>query len=129
MKRGRYGPYVQLGDPVSGSKKKPRMVSLLKGMDPATLEFAMALKLLSLPRSLGTDPEGREVTAHAGRYGPYVKRTEESASLEASDDLLTIDLPRALWLFAHKKKRGRRTSSPASPSACSRRSRPSGART
>jgi DNA topoisomerase-1 len=109
LKRGRFGPYVQLGNAVKGSRKKPKMVSLLATMDPSAVDLPTALRLLSLPRSLGTDPEGREVLACTGRYGPYVKRGEENASLRTGDDVLTIELPRAIELFALKGKRGRRT--------------------
>ncbi len=107
LKRGRYGPYVQRGDAGPKGTPKPRMVSVPKGTDPDRVDFETALRILALPRSLGTDPEGREVTACVGRFGPYVRRGDESASLAASDNVLSIDLARALDLLA-KKGRGRR---------------------
>jgi len=108
VKTGRFGPYVQLGDPdPEDKKKKPKMVSLLKGMTPDELDFATALKLLELPRLLGTDAEGKEIRAYLGRYGPYIKRGSDSRSLTPDDDLLTLGLERALELLAQEKKRGR----------------------
>jgi DNA topoisomerase-1 len=108
LRRGRFGPYVQLGNAVKGSRKKPKMVSVLAGMDPTAVDLETALRLLSLPRSLGTDPEGREVFACTGRYGPYVKRDTGNASLKPGDDVLTIGLARAIELFATKGKRAPR---------------------
>ncbi len=114
VRRGRFGPYVQLGDPEPAAKgkrrKKPRTVSLLRGMTPETLDRDTALRLLSLPRLLGKDPEGREVWACHGRYGPYVRREKESRSLDPEDDLFTIDLDRALALLRTKKGRRARPS-------------------
>ncbi|MHC4955490.1 MAG: type I DNA topoisomerase [Planctomycetota bacterium] len=108
VKTGRFGPYVQLGDPdPEDKKKKPKMVSLLKGMTPETIDLATALKLLELPRLLGTDADGNEIRAHIGRYGPYIKRGSDSRSLSADDDLLTVSLERALELLAQEKRRGR----------------------
>jgi len=109
VKTGRFGPYVQLGDPdPEDKKKKPKMVSLLKGMAPESMTLAMALKLLELPRLLGLDAEGKEVRAYLGRYGPYIKRDADSRSLGPDDDLMTIQLERALELLAQEKTRGRR---------------------
>jgi DNA topoisomerase-1 len=105
VKAGRYGPYVQLGQ---GSKEKgapkPKMVSLLKGMEPADVTFEVALELLQLPRPLGADAEGKLIEANIGRYGPYVKRGSDYRSLEATDDVLTVDLERALALLAQEKR-------------------------
>src|SRR5690625_5645822 len=66
---GRFGPYVQLGE-VTEEKKKPKRVSLLKGMKPEDVDLELALRLLELPRPLGKHPEtGKEVRAGVGRYG------------------------------------------------------------
>jgi len=111
--RGRFGPYVQLGEtPERGSKEpKPKRASLPKGMaeEEATLE--QALKWLSLPRSLGADPEtGIDVVAASGRFGPYIKREKDTRSLTADDDVYTVTLERALELLAQPKTRGRGSS-------------------
>ncbi len=115
VKSGRYGPYVQLG---KGSKEKgaekPKMVSLLKDMQPADVSFEMALKLLELPRPLGNDAEGKLIEAGIGRYGPYIKRGSDFRSLEATDDVMTVGLERALALLA-QEKRGRGARATAEP--------------
>ncbi|MEW6071287.1 MAG: type I DNA topoisomerase [Planctomycetota bacterium] len=108
VKAGRYGPYVQLGAATDG--KKPKMVSLLRGMEPESLSLATAVALLSLPRVLGQDAEGHDVVAHPGRDGPTGKRGADTRSLSPADDLLTIDLARALALLAEEKRRGGRRS-------------------
>jgi DNA topoisomerase-1 len=107
---GRFGAYVQLGEnPEKGSKDKPKRSSLLPGMTDASITLDEATKLLDLPRPLGDHPESNEViVAGLGRFGPYVKHGDDYRSLEASDDLFTIDLARALELFAQPKRAGRR---------------------
>jgi len=106
LKTGRFGPYVQLGDGKDG--EKPKRVSLLKGMDPEAVEFETALRLLSLPRDLGEDPEtGDSVEAHVGRYGEYIRRGKETRSLPSGLSSLDVTLEEALELLA-QPKRGRR---------------------
>ncbi|MEZ4718826.1 MAG: type I DNA topoisomerase [Caldilineaceae bacterium] len=105
LKAGPYGPYVQLGGDEENGKKKPKRVSLLKGMEPADVDLELALKLLSLPRPLGEHPEtGKDVKAGVGRFGPYVVHDGTFASIKAPDDVLTIELDRALDLLAQKAK-------------------------
>ena len=80
LKTGRYGPYVQLGE--GDGDGKPKRASLLRGMDPQSIDLATAVRLLSLPRELGRDPgTGEPVEAHVGRYGQYVKRGKDTRSL------------------------------------------------
>jgi DNA topoisomerase-1 len=74
-----------------------------------------ALRLMSLPRVLGTAPDGEEVTAQNGRYGPYVKKGKESRSLESEPQLFTVTLDDALALLAQPKARGRRAAAAAPP--------------
>ena len=82
-------------------------------MDPATVTLDEVLPLLTLPRTLGTDPEkGEPVTAQNGRYGPYVKRGTESRSLATESQLLTVTLDEALALLAQPKLRGRAAAAP-----------------
>src|SRR5205085_8556573 len=71
---GRFGAYVQLGEtPERGSKDKPKRSSLTGGQTESTVTLEQALKLLELPRELGTHPEsGQVVVAGLGRFGPYV---------------------------------------------------------
>jgi len=114
VKTGRFGPYVQLGDPDPDRKIKPKMISLLRGMDPHQVTLDLAVKLLELPRTLGTDAEGVPVEAHTGRYGPYIKRGKDTRSLEPEDDLLTVGLDRALELLS-REKRGRGARASAEP--------------
>jgi DNA topoisomerase-1 len=107
LRSGRYGPYVTEVVP-EGSHEKPRTASLLASMSPETVSIADALKLLSLPRVLGS-ADGDEVTALNGRYGPYVKKGTESRSLESEEQLFTVTLEEALALLAQPpQRRGRR---------------------
>ncbi|MDQ3980764.1 MAG: type I DNA topoisomerase [Actinomycetota bacterium] len=105
-KAGRFGPYVQLGE-ATDPKQKPKTASLFKSMSLETVTLEQALELLKLPRVLGVDPaDGEEVSAQSGRFGPYVKKGNETRSLESEDRLLTITLEEALALLAQPKRRG-----------------------
>ncbi|MDP9638139.1 MULTISPECIES: type I DNA topoisomerase [Nocardiaceae] len=87
---------------------KPRTGSLLKSMDLATITLEDALKLLSLPRVVGVDPESKEeITAQNGRYGPYLKKGTDSRSLADEDQMFTVSLEEALKIYAEPKRRGR----------------------
>lgn len=121
-KDGRYGPYVtevlppppddESGTPAKKGKKptgpKPRTGSLLRSMSLETVTLEDALKLLSLPRVVGVDPEsGDEITAQNGRYGPYLKRGTDSRSLSTEEQIFEITLEEALKIYAEPKRRGR----------------------
>jgi DNA topoisomerase-1 len=108
LRAGRYGPYVT---EVLEGDQKPRTASLFKSMSPETVTLEEALKLLSLPRSLG-ESDGEEVLAANGRYGPYVKQGKESRSLDDENQLFTITLDEALAKLAEPKARGRRAAAP-----------------
>ncbi|ABW09775.1 DNA topoisomerase I [Parafrankia sp. EAN1pec] len=108
-KAGRYGPYV------TTDSEPPQTASLLRTMSLETVTLEDALRLLTLPRVLGTDAEGAEVTAQNGRYGPYVKRGADSRSLESEDQLFTVTLDEALALLAQPKARGRRQAAQTPP--------------
>jgi DNA topoisomerase-1 len=103
LKSGRFGPYVASGE---------RKSSLLRSQSPDSLTLEQALQLLSLPRVIGTDPEGTEVVANNGRYGPYVKRGDEFRSLDSEDKMFTVTLDEALALLAAPKTRQRRAAAP-----------------
>ncbi len=110
---GRFGPYVQLGEQEEGTKRKPKRSSLLSSQTPETLTLEQALALLSLPRSLGDDSEGREILASPGRFGPYLKRADgDTRSLESEEQLFTVTLAEAEAMFAQPKLRGRRQKPP-----------------
>ncbi len=86
---------------------KPRTGSLLKSMDLATITLDDALKLLSLPRVVGLDPESKdEITAQNGRYGPYLKKGTDSRSLTDEEQLFTVTLEEALKIYSEPKRRG-----------------------
>ncbi|MET9454699.1 type I DNA topoisomerase [Streptomyces canus] len=114
---GRYGPYVTEvlpeGTPKTGKNAvKPRTASLFKSMSLDTVTLEDALKLMSLPRVVGTDAEGQEITAQNGRYGPYLKKGTDSRSLQTEDQLFTITLEEALAIYAQPKQRGRAAAKP-----------------
>jgi DNA topoisomerase-1 len=112
-KNGRYGPYVTELLPEDAPKKaKPRTSSLFKDMSLETIDLAQAVKLLSLPRVVGTDAEGQEITAQNGRYGPYLKKGTDSRSLETEQQLFDITLDEALAIYAQPKQRGRAAAAP-----------------
>jgi len=104
-KAGRYGPYVQLGEQQEGSKQRPRTASLFQTMALDTVTLEDAMRLLSLPRAVGVAPDGEEVTAQNGRYGPYVKKGEDTRSLDDEQALFTVTLEEAMALFAEPKRR------------------------
>jgi DNA topoisomerase I len=108
VRTGRYGPYVT--ELLEGDEK-PRTASLLSSMSPETVTLDDALRLLSLPRTLG-EVDGEEVIAANGRYGPYVKKGKESRSLDSEAELFTITLEDALAKLAQPRQRGRRAAAP-----------------
>jgi DNA topoisomerase-1 len=112
-KNGRFGPYVTevLAEDAPKSARA-RTGSLFKSMTLDTVTLEDAIKLLSLPRVVGTDAEGVEITAQNGRYGPYLKKGTDSRSLTAEDQLLTITLDEALAIYAQPKQRGRAAAAP-----------------
>ncbi len=107
VKDGRYGPYVTL---VDEENPKPKTASLFKSMSPATVTYEEAVKLLSLPREVGIDPETQTmITAQNGKFGPYLKRGTDSRSLETEEQILEITLEQAIEIYKQPKYRGRRT--------------------
>ena len=116
---GRYGPYVTEVLPEGAPKSaKARKGSLLSGMTLDTITLDDALKILSLPRVVGTDPEGREIIAANGRYGPYLTRSvdgkSDNRSLATESELFSITLEQALALYAAPRQ-GRQARAAAPP--------------
>ncbi len=142
VKDGRFGPYVQETDPPAaeevdeatgevrpaqepeesapkkrGAKKapaapKPRTASLFKSMSVDTIDLETALKLLDLPRTVGTDPAtGEVITAQNGRYGPYLKKGTDSRTLQSEQQIFDITLEEALAVYAQPKYGARAASS------------------
>lgn len=102
VRMGRYGPFVQIGE--REDEEKPKFAGLKPGQRMDTITLEEALPLFKLPRQLGETPEGEEVEANIGRFGPYVRFDKKFASLQEGDDPYTITLDRALELIAEKKK-------------------------
>ena len=117
VRTGRYGPYVteELADE---SDVKPRTASLFASMDPETVTFEDALRLLSLPRTVGVDPaDAEEIVAMNGRYGPFIKKGSESRSLDTEEQLFTLTVEEALALLAQPKQRQASSGRSAAPGA------------
>lgn len=127
IKDGRFGPYLEevLPEdeapaeevkPKRGAKKavapKPKRASLFKSMSPETVDLETALKLLSLPREVGTDPEsGAVITAQNGPYGPYIKKGTDSRSIASEDMIFDITLEQALEIYSQPKYANRAATS------------------
>jgi DNA topoisomerase-1 len=107
LKKGPYGHYVQLGE--GNGDAKPKRVALPRSISPVDVDLATALRLLSLPRELGRQPEtGEPIIAGIGRFGPYIKHGNTFKSLGIDDDVLTIGLNRAIVLLAETSPERRR---------------------
>ena len=107
IRKGPYGPYIQLGeqDP-EDKKKKPKRTAIPRGLAVADVDFEKALSLLSLPRDVGEHPDtGKMVTAGIGRFGPFVKHENTFKSIPKDEDVLTIGLNRAVDLLAQAAKK------------------------
>ena len=104
-KAGKTGKTTRTTRAKKAAKPKPRTASLLKTMTLATVTLEQALDLLSLPRIVGQDAEGVDITAQNGRYGPYLKKGTDSRSLETEEQIFTVTLEQALELFAQPKRR------------------------
>jgi DNA topoisomerase-1 len=115
VRSGRFGSYLQLGEPTkdeAGETIKPKRASLPKGVAPDEIDLDRAVKLLSLPRTVGQHPDdGEDIVAGIGRFGPYVKHHKTYANIGNDEDILTIGLNRAVALIEEKKanpRKGRR---------------------
>tara|TARA_R110002095_G_scaffold77626_2_gene66537 strand:- start:11 stop:2620 length:2610 start_codon:yes stop_codon:yes gene_type:complete len=105
LRKGPYGPYLQLGEPES--KKKPKRVSIPKDIPLESIDFDLAVQLVGLPREIGPHPEtGKMITAGLGRYGPYVESERKYGKLSNAMEVLTVGMNRAVELLAAAKTRG-----------------------
>jgi DNA topoisomerase I len=112
-KNGRFGPYVtEIVEEDAPKAVKPRTASLFSSMSADTVTLEQALQLMSLPRVVGTDVDGVEITAQNGRYGPYLKKGNDSRSLEGEDQIFSITVEEAQAIYAQPKQRGRAAAKP-----------------
>lgn len=122
-KSGRFGAYITEVFPVEiveeGAKKKrkkkdaprPKTASLLSTMSLDTVDLSDALRLLSLPRDLGTYQD-EIITVQNGRYGPYMKHGTDSRTLTTEDQLFSIELEEAIEIYKQPKVRRRGVAKP-----------------
>jgi len=112
FKTGRFGPYFQLGDMGEGGTK-PKMASILPGMNAESATLELALQILALPKVIGVNSDNNtEVLVANGKFGPYVKCGTDSRSIPADESPLTISLERALELLKQPRVAARTTSQP-----------------
>jgi DNA topoisomerase I len=112
-KNGRFGPYVtEILDEDAPKGAKPRTGSLFASMSIDTVTLEQALQLMSLPRVVGADVDGVEITAQNGRYGPYLKKGSDSRSLESEDQIFSITLEDAQAIYAQPKQPRRAAAKP-----------------
>ena len=102
---GRFGPYVQVGNS-DEQDQKPKSASLFATMTLERVTLDDALQLLTLPRTVGTDPaDGEAITAQNGRYGPYISKGSDSRSLDNEEQIFSVTLEECLALFAQPRRR------------------------
>ena len=112
-RNGRFGPYVtEILEEDTPKGVKPRTGSLFASMSIDAVTLEQALQLMSLPRVVGTDVDGVEITAQNGRYGPYLKKGTDSRSLESEDQIFSITLDEARAIYAQPKQHGRAAAKP-----------------
>ena len=125
-KSGRFGPYITEVLPVvepeltaTGKKRrkkadapKAKTASLLSTMTLDTVTYEDALQLLSLPRTLGTNAAGDNITVQNGRYGPYLRAGVDSRTLTSEDQLFSLTLDEAIEIYSKPKERRRGVAKP-----------------
>ena len=112
IRAGRFGPYIQLGEPTE-EEPKPKRASIPKSIAPDAVDLPKAMQLLSLPRTIGDHPEGGVITAAIGPYGPYIlwtkpveeknrKTSKTYVNIPEGDEIFTIGMNRAVEMIANK---------------------------
>jgi DNA topoisomerase-1 len=119
VRTGRFGPYFSEVPP-EDSEEKPRNASLLRSMHPDSVTLEDAVKMLSLPRVVGTGSDGGQITARTGRYGPFIEKVSDSGndrrSLDSEEAIFTVTVEQAEQLFAQpKRRRGQAAAAPGRP--------------
>ncbi len=109
LQKGRFGDYLELeqSEAEKEAGDKPRRVSLPQDLKPDQVTAEIAQKLILLPRQIGHDAQGQEVSANIGRFGPYVKRGDEFRSVASWQEACDISLEDAIALL-DKPKESRR---------------------
>jgi len=103
-KEGRFGPYIQLGEPEEGGNK-PKMKGLPPGVTLDDVDLAMAIKIVALPKKMGIfEKNEKEIVVDIGRYGPYVKAGTETRSIPKDMNVLDLTLEEAITLLNTEKK-------------------------
>jgi DNA topoisomerase I len=104
-RQGRFGPYLQLGEPPEG--EKPKRASIPRTIDPNDVDLEQALTFLSLPREVGIHPEtNTPIVSNFGRFGPFILHDGTYANLENAEEVFTIGINRAVDMLAVKRARG-----------------------
>ncbi len=102
VRLGRFGPFVQIG--TKDDEDKPRFASLRAGQKMDSITLPEAMKLFELPRQLGQNAQGEEISVGIGRFGPFVKAGSTYASIPAGTDPYEIDLDAAVELVRAKRE-------------------------